>query len=78
MNAYWTGKVTVGPRSGLAELARRTEVERTGVYLLVGPDPDSPTKDWVYVGFDNEFVVFKGSTARNQGIKATRSMKRVA
>ena len=46
----WTGKVTVGPRSGLAELAKRTEVKRIGVYLLVGPDPDSPTKDRVYVG----------------------------
>jgi hypothetical protein len=46
----WTGKVTVGPRSGLAELARRAEVKRTGVTLLVGPDPDSPTKDRVYGG----------------------------
>lgn len=46
----WTGKVTVGPRSGLADLARRAEVKRTGVYLLVGPDPDSPTKDTAYVG----------------------------
>ncbi len=42
--------VTVGPRSGLAELSGRTDVERTGVTLLVGPDPESPTKDRVYVG----------------------------
>lgn len=46
----WTGKVTVGPRSGLAELAKRAEVKRTGIYLLVGPDPDSPVRDRVYVG----------------------------
>jgi len=46
----WIGKVTVGPRSGLAELAKRKEVKRTGIYLLVGPDPHSPIKDRVYVG----------------------------
>lgn len=46
----WTGKVTVGPRSGLAELARHSEVKRTGIYLLAGPDPENTTRDRVYVG----------------------------
>jgi len=46
----WMGKLSVGPRSGLAELARRTEVKQTGVTLLVGPDLDNPTKDRVHVG----------------------------
>ena len=46
----WTGKVVVAPRAKLAELAERSEVKRTGVYCLVGPDPDNPSKDRVYVG----------------------------
>ncbi len=36
----WTGKVLV--RSQLDQLNKREEVRRTGVYLLVGPDPDDP------------------------------------
>ena len=46
----WTGRVFVAPRSQLAHLAKREEAKRTGVYCLVGPDPDSPVKDQVYVG----------------------------
>ena len=36
----WTGHVLTGPRSKLAELVQRPECARTGVYFLVGPDPD--------------------------------------
>jgi hypothetical protein len=36
----WTGKLYVAPRSRLADLAGRGELRRTGIYLLVGPDPD--------------------------------------
>jgi Domain of unknown function (DUF4357) len=46
----WTGKVIVAPRSQLAQLASRQEAKRTGVYLLVGPDPESPSRDLVYIG----------------------------
>ena len=46
----WTGKVIVGPRSQLAELAKRDEVKRTGVYILAGPDPDASLRDKVYFG----------------------------
>ena len=38
----WTGKVLVAPRSQLDQLSKREELRRTGVYLLVGPDPDDP------------------------------------
>jgi hypothetical protein len=52
----WTGKVILAPRSMLAELAMREEVKRTGVYCLLGPDPESPTRDKVYIGEgDNVF-----------------------
>ncbi|MEW6270795.1 MAG: GIY-YIG nuclease family protein [Thermodesulfobacteriota bacterium] len=46
----WTGKVLVAPRSQLGDLTSRQEVARTGVYLLVGPDPEDPFKERVYIG----------------------------
>src|SRR5262245_11608116 len=52
----WTGRVTVGPRSQLAALAARPDRSRTGIYLLVGPDPDAPNKDRVYVGEGDKVI----------------------
>lgn len=46
----WTGKVIVSPRPQLADLAKRPEAKRTGLYCLVGRDPDNPTRDCVYIG----------------------------
>lgn len=46
----WTGHVLTGPRSKLAELVQRPECARTGVYFLVGPDPDNSLRSRVYIG----------------------------
>ena len=46
----WTGKVLVAPRSQLDQLSKREEVRRTGVYLLVGPDPDDPSQALASIG----------------------------
>jgi hypothetical protein len=46
----WTGHVLTGPRSKLAELVQRPECARTGVYFLVGPDPDNSLRSKVYIG----------------------------
>ncbi|MEA9988162.1 GIY-YIG nuclease family protein [Pseudomonas sp. RTS1] len=46
----WTGHVLTGPRSKLAELVQRPECVRTGVYFLVGPDPDNNLRSKVYIG----------------------------
>ena len=46
----WTGKVIVAPRSQLDQLSKREEARRTGVYLLVGPDPDEASRQLVYIG----------------------------
>ena len=46
----WTGHVLTGPRSKLAELVQRPECARTGVYFLVGPDPDNSLRTKVYIG----------------------------
>jgi len=47
----WTGKVLVAPRSQLEKVAKRPDIEKTGVYVLVGDDPQSSTRrDRVYIG----------------------------
>ena len=46
----WSGKAVVAPRTALPELIKREEASRAGVYLLIGPDPDSPARTFVYVG----------------------------
>ncbi len=39
--ANWTGHVVAAPRSELGRLLARDEARRTGVYLLLGDDPES-------------------------------------
>lgn len=52
----WTGKALVCQRSQLNLLAQRPEAKRTGIYTLVGPDPETPTKERIYIGEgDNVF-----------------------
>lgn len=46
----WTGHALSGPRSKLAELVNRPEGSRTGVYFLVGTDPDNSARPLVYIG----------------------------
>lgn len=46
----WSGKAVVAPRAALPELIKREEASRTGVYLLMGADPDNPARTLVYVG----------------------------
>jgi Domain of unknown function (DUF4357) len=43
-------RAAVASRTALPELIRREEAGRTGIYLLVGPDPDLPGRQLVYVG----------------------------
>ena len=51
-----TGKVLAAPRSQLDQRSKREEVRRTGVYLLVGPDPDDPSRALASIGEgDNVF-----------------------
>ena len=37
----WTGHVVAAPRSDLAALLKRDETSRTGIYILLGDDPES-------------------------------------
>lgn len=50
----WSGKVLSVPRGRVAELFARPEAGRTGLYLLVGPDPDRSMRDLAYIGETDE------------------------
>jgi predicted type IV restriction endonuclease len=64
----WTGKAVAAPRTELDELLAREELDKTGVYILIGSDPltNAPR---AYIGeaeyqrTANGFVVFQGFTA---------------
>lgn len=49
----WTGVVLVSSQSTFASLTSREEVDRTGVYVLTGPDPDKQGVTRVYIGSAN-------------------------
>jgi len=46
----WTGHILSSPRSKITELIQRPEMNRTGVYFLIGPDPENINKVCVYIG----------------------------
>jgi hypothetical protein len=46
----WTGYVVAAPRSDLAALLKRPETSRTGIYILLGDDPESVGGLTAYVG----------------------------
>ena len=49
----WTGLLFVSGASAFGDLTARSEVDRTGVYILSGPDPDKPGVTRVYIGSGN-------------------------
>jgi hypothetical protein len=46
----WNGKALGAPRGRLPELLRRPEASRTGVYILLGPNPDQVDGILAYIG----------------------------
>lgn len=46
----WSGKALVAPRASLPDLVRRKETEGSGVYFLMGPDPEAAERNLVYIG----------------------------
>ena len=46
----WTGKALCAPRGRLSDLLKRSEAARTGIYVLMGPDPDRPGAEKAYIG----------------------------
>jgi hypothetical protein len=43
-------RAVMSSRTALPDLIKREEASRTGVYLLIGPDPDFESRQLVYVG----------------------------
>jgi hypothetical protein len=46
----WTGHIVAAPRSDLATLLKRPEISRTGVYFLLGDDPEIFGGTLAYIG----------------------------
>jgi len=46
----WTGHIVAAPRSDIGQLLAREECRRTGVYILIGDDPNSSVGTAVYIG----------------------------
>lgn len=46
----WTGHLVAAPRSELASLIKRPEVGRTGIYILLGDDPEATGGALAYIG----------------------------
>lgn len=49
----WTGLIFVATTSTFAALASRKELDRTGVYILAGPDPEQEGGTRAYIGSAN-------------------------
>ena len=67
----WTGHVVAAPRSDLAGLLRRPEASRTGIYLLLGDDPDSLGGSLAYIGEGDDVGkrLYQHARAEDQGGK---------
>ncbi|WP_246955025.1 GIY-YIG nuclease family protein [Brachybacterium sp. Marseille-Q7125] len=46
----WTGHVLKGKREKLEAIRQRPEAQRTGVYILLGDDPEDPSRRLGYIG----------------------------
>lgn len=46
----WTGHVISAPRSRLADVLKRSEAGRAGLYILLGDDPANPDQRLAYIG----------------------------
>ena len=46
----WTGKVLSASRARLGQLIRREGADRTGICVLIGPDPDRAGTLKAYIG----------------------------
>lgn len=67
----WTGHVVAAPRSELAALLKRPESRRTGIYLLLGDDPNSLGGTMAYIGEGDDVSkrLYQHARTENQGGK---------
>ena len=67
----WTGAVLVASQSTFGALTARPEVDRTGVYILYGPDPDDALKMRAYIGEADSVKSRVGTSAGERGFWET-------
>jgi len=67
----WTGHVVAAPRSDLAALLKRPEASRTGIYILLGDDPNSLGGTIAYIGEGDDVSkrLYKHARPEEQGGK---------
>ena len=65
----WTGRALVAPRSRLPDVLKRQEARGTGVYFLVGDDPQVAGQQLVYLSLIH---ICWGSGAPKQKAQAAR------
>lgn len=61
----WTGLVFVSGASAFSKMTAREEVDRTGIYLLYGPDPERASAIRAYIGSGNSVA----ERIRQSGLK---------
>lgn len=67
----WTGHIVAAPRSDLGALLKRPEAGRTGIYILLGDDPDSMGGSLSYIGEGDDVSkrLYQHSRPEDQGGK---------
>ncbi|MEV8180534.1 GIY-YIG nuclease family protein [Specibacter sp. NPDC078692] len=67
----WTGHIVAAPRSDLGALLKRPEAGRTGIYILLGDDPDSMGGSLAYIGEGDDVSkrLYQHSRPEDQGGK---------
>lgn len=67
----WTGHIVAAPRSDLGALLKRPEASRTGIYILLGDDPDSMGGSLAYIGEGDDVSkrLYQHSRSEEQGGK---------
>ena len=63
----WTGSVLVSTQTTFGQLLARSEVGRTGVYILYGPDPEDALRMRAYVGEADSVRERIGDSAGKRG-----------
>jgi hypothetical protein len=62
----WTGSILVARNDTLPKMLKRPEAERTGVYILFGPDPSGKREHSAYIGEAEEIAVRLPKSAKDQ------------
>jgi Domain of unknown function (DUF4357) len=63
----WTGAVLVSTQSTFGRLLARPEVDRTGIYILYGPDPEDSLRMRAYIGEADSVRDRIGNSAGERG-----------